>query len=709
MTVQPAKLVLPTIATCRWRSVNGASAECGLVARLTGVAAGGLSAVSDATCDACCSSFPPSPRRLNPIVASLVFSAASRIAAAGGTPDCSVERADRLKGLAERSMDLVVPDQFRVTPARAVGPCFYLGDVIRSARMAETNGGVQADLPALDDPGEVLSVCNHPAHERTTPAGCRMCRDWTKQRPLSRSLSLTELTPPPQRRCGPPVRKWAVGVTTAPRRRPTLELCLDAVVRAGWEQPRLFLDGLTPIPPRYGHLPVTWREEGIGAWPAWYLALSELVLQLPDADAYMMLQDDVAPYDRESLRGYLEQVLWPGERPGLISLFYTGHNLMPGWHDAAGEWHWGAQGFIFSPGLARALLDDGALWRACLAASGDHHLPIPELIGEWAHRAGVDVWYASPSLTQHIGNTSTIWMNAAIADGRRASWFSGNIEAAFAAEESLADFPEDLFPCHDAGGDEFLEQVERGRRRMRELSTVICGLCRDVRHFLPRMAARIERLGAMFRDYRVVLYENDSVDPTREFLLDWQAANPRVEVISEELGAPSYPQARSLDRAAWMAQCRNRYRTHVVSRYEEMDCAMVADMDLAGGWSFDGIAHTFGDEGWDFVGSYGLEHRLDPHPEGPYSHVDRWAFRPARDVPAIELALRTEPHGLRGQSLLPVESCFGGLGVYRMACFQAAEYGGADCEHVVFHDRLRRAGLGRQFLNPSQIVLYTPV
>ena len=58
--------------------------------------------------------------------------------------------------------------------------------------------------------------------------------------------------------------------------------------------------------------------------------------------------------------------------------------------------------------------------------------------------------------------------------------------------------------------------------------------------------------------------------------------------------------------------------------------------------------------------------------------------------------------------MVPVWSCFGGLGVYRMECFEAAGYGGDDCEHVTFHRALRERGLDRLFLNPSQIVLYPP-
>jgi hypothetical protein len=166
---------------------------------------------------------------------------------------------------------------------------------------------------------------------------------------------------------------------------------------------------------------------------------------------------------------------------------------------------------------------------------------------------------------------------------------------------------------------------------------------------------------------------------------------------------------RSLERAAWLAQCRNHYRNRIVERHSDFDYAIVVDMDLPGGWSFDGVAHTFGQENWDFVGSNGLVHRLErPSDQSPFIHFDVWAFRPARGTAARRLVNHNELRLRRGEPLLPVESSFGGLGVYRMQCMRAAEYAGGDCEHVVFHERLRRAGFDRLFLNPSQIVLYSP-
>ena len=98
-------------------------------------------------------------------------------------------------------------------------------------------------------------------------------------------------------------------------------MCLDGLIRAGWHNPRLFLDGSAIVPPRYGHLPTTWREDCVGAFPAWYMALNELVLQQPNADAYLVLQDDVALYDRESLREYLEASFGQAIGPSLCHFF----------------------------------------------------------------------------------------------------------------------------------------------------------------------------------------------------------------------------------------------------------------------------------------------------------------------------------------------------------------------------------------------------
>ena len=87
----------------------------------------------------------------------------------------------------------------------------------------------------------------------------------------------------------------------------------------------------------------------------------------------------------------------------------------------------------------------------------------------------------------------------------------------------------------------------------------------------------------------------------------------------------------------------------------------------------------------------------------------RAAFRPARGTAARQLVDHRQLRLNRGEPWLPVESCFGGLGVYRMDCMLAGDYAGTDCEHVAFHQQLQRLGKQRLYLNPSQLVLYSPI
>jgi hypothetical protein len=84
---------------------------------------------------------------------------------------------------------------------------------------------------------------------------------------------------------------------------------------------RTFNKRTVAIGDRFAHVPVRLREPSVGAWPNFYLGLAELLMREPDADAYLMVQDDAIFYDREDLSTYLGRTLWPAEPMGAVSLF----------------------------------------------------------------------------------------------------------------------------------------------------------------------------------------------------------------------------------------------------------------------------------------------------------------------------------------------------------------------------------------------------
>lgn len=267
-------------------------------------------------------------------------------------------------------------------------------------------------------------------------------------------------------------------------------------------------------------------------------------------------------------------------------------------------------------------------------------------------------------------------------------------------------FPEDAFPPPTELAAAYQQACLRGYAAMAGMRVAITGLARNVGDLLPITIARIERLASRFANYRVVLYENDSTDTTKPLLLRWANANPRVIVTMENCADPTNPTTRCLARAERMARYRERCQALVLEHCEDFDATIVLDLDVAGGWSEDGVANSFGQRDWDFIGTNGLIYRREGLRINALRQYDMWALRLDERLTPIPTAQAGQHIHHRGEPLVPVTSCFGGMGIYRMEAFRQGRYGAADCEHVIFHRHLLEHGFSRLFLNPSQILVY---
>lgn len=244
-------------------------------------------------------------------------------------------------------------------------------------------------------------------------------------------------------------------------------------------------------------------------------------------------------------------------------------------------------------------------------------------------------------------------------------------------------------------------------------TVAFCCLVRSLGGIAHLTVERIKSLGSLFSGYSAIIIENDSDDNTATILEEWAAGDRNIAVHSEQLGVRRYSQTRCLERASYMSGLRNMYLEILRRRQGLPDYVIVLDTDLQGGWSEDGIASTFGYEDWDAVGSNGLSVWQGKCEDGSrtrsLTHFDTWAFRRYGKPEA-------EPHSVvsnyafcRGEPMVRVFSCFGGLAVYRSEAMESAFYSGEDCEHVPFYRRMQESGFDRIFLNPSQIVLYSPL
>ena len=217
----------------------------------------------------------------------------------------------------------------------------------------------------------------------------------------------------------PKVENWAIGITVSPRPNKTEyhTRTIDSVIKAGWNAPHLFAEPEINIEDRHLSLPRTDRKKVYGCWKNWFEGLKELVETYPDADCYGMIQDDVV-FCR-GVRIFLEKALWPNTDVGLVSVFTPSHysETKPGFYrrNYSGKL-WMAQTFFFPPGRAKSCISH----KVCTGHKGDRN--IDNIVGRWLNRIKCPPYYFSPSLAQHIGETSTLWDNSLNqAEGRKSA------------------------------------------------------------------------------------------------------------------------------------------------------------------------------------------------------------------------------------------------------------------------------------------------
>ena len=354
------------VSDCCYRETTQAGeAVCGYLLEFAGIANRDHFKVNPDICQACQEWHQPTGETLNPVVASLLYQEAHDAVESGQT-DWMNSSPAALKAIAQA----FIPDE---------------SDCVSIEQETERQSGLEIE-------------------------------------------NLTDLIPlPGHGRRGDRVTNWAVGVTTAPRKQSTLPGCVDCLIEAGWETPRIFVDGEVDLGSLPAHLEVTRRDPQIGAWPSWYLALTELLMRHPGAEAFMIVQDDVVLFRHPKLRAYIEAFLWPEEGPCVVSLFCSRAYATEeaGWSRLDENLVWGGQALLFSREACLGLLSDPWVLRHRLTKSG--FAGIDSVVGRWAARHDVPVYVSTPSLAQHIGQVSAIWPSTTQAYiNRRASRFAGS-------------------------------------------------------------------------------------------------------------------------------------------------------------------------------------------------------------------------------------------------------------------------------------------
>ena len=271
-----------------------------------------------------------------------------------------------------------------------------------------------------------------------------------------------------------------------------------------------------------------------------------------------------------------------------------------------------------------------------------------------------------------------------------------------------------LFPV-DAFAGEYVRHRDAGEELLGRSSIAVVGLARNC---APELTVNLERLlalGASAADYRVHVFTNDNEDDTEQVLVDASRHMP-LTFTSHRLGRKQrggeFAGPRTLELAEYRAACQRWVR----GLQAIPDLVVVLDFDMWGGWSHDGVLHAVG---WMLVhdDAYGMASvsmmqfpTTITHSDGRHEtaltwlHYDAWALR----LNSYWDDYRAGCGGWKqmwlppvGSPPIPVCSAFGGMALYRGWAYLGGEYGGQDCEHVVFHRTIQERHQKRLYLDPS--------
>ena len=269
-------------------------------------------------------------------------------------------------------------------------------------------------------------------------------------------------------------------------------------------------------------------------------------------------------------------------------------------------------------------------------------------------------------------------------------------------------------------------------------STVVIGaLARNCDEALRRNIPLVEKMGEAFKAYTVIVYENDSIDDTKEILKQWKMQNEHVVVITEDTHTATVPQqskqvpfpSMSIARIEKMARFRNRILSEV--HRIKPDIYITLDIDVG---CFDPatVAEAIDNAPANWGGLFGnaIVYKVysdnvtkDPRSFDTYAfvedHVDPVANSPF-------LLNENKCHFVYGMRLTsrcnkvsynPCGSAFNFIGIYRYAAIEGSDYSVctppptepysvALCEHIPFNLAIRRKGYGNYLVRNLKMLDY---
>lgn len=243
-------------------------------------------------------------------------------------------------------------------------------------------------------------------------------------------------------------------------------------------------------------------------------------------------------------------------------------------------------------------------------------------------------------------------------------------------------------------------------------SILVTGLARDVAKFIPRELNRIEKgMNEIFEKVNFLIIESDSKDKTEKVL----------EGIKKERNNFSYKSLGTIEsifpnRIQRLAFCRNVYVKEIRENklYKDVDFVAIVDFDIKNNrLRLNELKNLINNHSWDAIFANQTGRYYDIYALRKKGWVENDCFDDYKKFSmsmssqdAKELAIWSKMRKIGVNSpLLPVDSAFGGLGVYRKNVFINFDYSLTnenihESEHVSLHKKITDSN-GLLFIVPN--------
>lgn len=265
---------------------------------------------------------------------------------------------------------------------------------------------------------------------------------------------------------------------------------------------------------------------------------------------------------------------------------------------------------------------------------------------------------------------------------------------------------------------------------LNESTVIVCGIVRDAERGLKANIPVVRDLCKLCKDYRVVVFENDSKDGTKALLNIWaHEDSERIHAMrSDGDGSRTIPRARDVkvnrffcrQRIEKMARLRNQYLDYVERQRWSCDYLIVVDLDVAQ-LNLEGILSSFAsDMEWDAVTAFGysMSPRLKRRYHDTYA-LTKWGEQDVPQTEAMTIRYADELGRMKPtDNWMRIYSGFGGLAIYRFEAVKGLRYAALKnddprvevrSEHVALYKDMVEHGFNRFYINPAMRICYQRV